>query len=280
MSEKVLSDLLYNDPVVKEPTPTETEVVVEEPVVEEQQEEEVPETEVVEGETSEAKETTDEVDEETEQTHTVKIRGEEKTVNLKELKNGYQRNEDYSIATRELKEKEKVVLEKSSKVDETLGVLNGISGKLDALIMGDVKNINWDELRQTDTSEYLRLKEVVEERKKALGGVVEEFNQIVKEKTAAESTALHKALGWDDASRREADIKQITDQMVSEGITEQVTSSKLMIQILKAAKYDQLQKMRKDTTKEVKTPPKVTKPVPKPKQVAPKSLEDRLYANS
>jgi len=279
MTEKVLSDLLYSDPVVKEPTPTEA-AIVEEPVVEEQQEE-VPETETVEGETSEAEETTDEVDEETEQTHTVKIRGEEKTVNLKELKNGYQRNEDYAIATRELKDKEKVVLEKASKADETLKVLNDITGELDALIMGDVKNINWDELRQSDTAEYLRLKEVVDERKKTLSGLVEKRNQIIKEKTAAESEALHKALGWNtDAVKKEADIKQLTEYMASEGITEQVTSSKLMASILKAAKYDQLQKTRKETTKEVKTPQKVTKPVPKPKQAAPKSLEDRLYANS
>lgn len=278
MTEKVLSDLLYNDPVAKEPTPTEAEVV-EEPVVEEQQEE-TPEIEETEGETSEAEETTDEIDEETEPSYTVKVRGEEKTVNLKELKNGYQRNEDYAIATRELKEKEKVVLERTTKADETLKVLNDITGELDALIMADAKNINWDELRQSDTAEYLRLKEVVDERKKTLSGLVEKRNKLIQEKIAAETTALHQALGWNDAAKQEADIKTITEYMTSEGITEQVTSSKLMTSILKAAKYDQLQKTRKEATKEVKTPPKVTKPVPKPKQPAPKSLEDRLYANS
>lgn len=280
MPDLLLEDRLYPDAVVAEPKPTEAiepEVVVEPEVVEPDAEEIIPEAE---GEQSETDDTTTEVEQETE-LHTVKTRGVEKQVNLTELKNGYQRNEDYAIATRELKDKEKALVEKDAKATQTLQVLTDIQGELDALIMGDVKNIHWDELRQTDTAEYLRLKELMDERKQSLSKVTEKRDQLLKARAAEESTALFTALGWnEDVVKRDGDIKQITDYMTSEGITEPVTSSKLMVSILKAAKYDQLQKTKREVVKEVKAPPKVTKPIKSAQPAPKKSLEERLYANS
>lgn len=273
-SESALSDLLYK--TVEEQPPTEAVTEEEAPEVEETEVEE--ESEQSDEDQSETEETDE--SEETEAVFTVKVRGEEKQVNQKELINGYQRAEDYAIATRELKEQQKVVTETKTKADEALKLLGDIAGEVQTLVMGDVNNVNWDELRTTDPSEYLRMKEVVAAREKALAEIVKKRNAIAEAKTVQESEALHKALSWSDPAKKEADIKAITDFMTAEGITETVTSHKLMLAILNAAKYRELQATKKKVIKEVKQAPKTTKPVKVTKAPAPKTLAERLYANS
>ena len=270
-TEPVLSDLLYKDATPAEETevsPTETETTDEEAVVEEA--ESTTDDEEVESGSEKSETETDSEAEPDDELFDVPDGDSTKKVNRKELVDGYQRQSDYTRKTQ-------AVAAKLAKVEESAKVLTDIHTELQALIMGDVNNVNWDEVRTTDPSEYLRLKEVKAEREKVLENLVTQRNKITKDKTDAESVALHKALNWSDAKKRQTDIDAITGYLSEQGITEHVTSHKLMLAILEAAKYQQFQKTKVATLKEVKKAPKTTKPVKSPRDSAPKSLEDLLY---
>jgi len=149
------------------------------------------------------------------------------------------------------------------------------------LIMGDVNNIDWDAVRVADPSEYLRLKEVEASRSQVLNDLVAKRNKVVQENTVKESEALHKALGWSDQAKKDADIKLVTGYMQEKGITDQVASHKLMLALHEAAdlsaKAKALEAAKVATLKEVKKAPKTTKPVKTVKQSGPQTLENLLY---
>lgn len=258
---------------------------------------EAPKTEVesvtVESKADEDEETADELEESSEsdetEEETPEQEGEEPAdfevpdgdkvikVTRAELIKGYQRQADYTRKTTAIAEDRKAVQAEKARIEETAKVLTDINGELESLIMGDVQNIDWDQLRDSDVSEFLRMKEVVAAKQSRFGELVAKRDQIVKQKTDAEGVALHEALGWSDAAKRQSDIETLDGYMQANGITEQVTSHKLMKAILAAAKYEKLQAKKAATLKEVKLAPKTTKPAKIAKATAPKSAEDLMY---
>lgn len=271
-SEPVLSDLLYQDatPATDLPQTPETDAA----------KEAVETTTSAESEQSGEVETTDAASEQEEAEpadYEVTVDGESQKVTRSELIKGYQRQADYTKKTQAAAELRKQAETKLSQADAAIQVIGDIESEVNALIMGDVKNIDWDELRVNDTAEFLRLKEVVAGREKTLSDLKAKRDQLIQQKTVAEGSALHKALGWSDAAKRQADIDQITGYMQEQGITEQVTSHKLMLAIAEAAKYRKLQLDKVEVLKEVKTAPKTTKPVKVTKEATPKQAVDLLY---
>jgi hypothetical protein len=271
-TEPVLSDLLYNDHAVTEtPRPTEPATTEKEAV------EDAESTMEVES-PSDTDATVDDPDAEPgEELFDVTDGDTPLKVNRKELIDSYKRQADYTKKTQAVAEDRKVVEAEKARVLSEAKVLTDIQTEIDALIMGDLNQVDWDAVRTTDPSEYLRLKEVEVKRKDALAGLVEKRNQVVRANTAAEGDALHKALNWSDAAKKSKDIDTIVEFCREQGITEQVTSHKLMLAILDAAKYQALEKAKVETLKEVKLAPKTTKPKPTPKTPAPKRLEDLFY---
>lgn len=228
------------------------------------------------GEQTDTAQSDEEVSEEPAE-HEVTVDGESRKVTRSELIKGYQLESVATKRTMEAAEIKKSAEAKISQADEALKVLGDIHGEINALLLGDVKNIDWDALRDSDVSEYLRLKDVVAGKEKVLGELVAKRNQLVQQKTTVEANALHQALGWSDAAKRQADIDQITGYMQESGITEQVTSHKIMQAFVEAAKYRKLQQSKVEVLKEVKKAPKTTKPSKIAKTAAPKSIEDLMY---
>lgn len=273
-TEPVLSDLLYKDhtPVEETESPTETQETSEDVV------EDAESTKEVESASDTDATVDDSEAEPDEELFDVTDGDKPLKVSRKELVDSYRRQSDYTRKTKVLAEDRKVVEVEKAKVDETVKVLSDIHDEVQSLIMGDLKQVDWDAVRTTDPSEYLRLKEVQSAREKTLGELVTKRNQVIKAKTDAESIELHKALGWnDDAKKKQADIDAITSFVQERGITDQVTSHKLMLAILDAANYHKLQKAQAETLEELKKAPKTTKPVKNTKPAQPKSLEDMLY---
>lgn len=273
-TEPVLSDLLYQD--AKSETADTSQV--DDSATETETSDEVEAVEESEDTASESDESEDaDTDTDVEPLHEVVIDGEAQQVNYKELVNGYQRQADATRKTMAAAEKSKQADAKLAQADEVLKVWSDVSTELDTLIMGDLKEVDWNAVRDSDPSEYLRLKEVEASRQKVITDAIAKRNQIVKQRTEKEAAELHKALKWDDGAKKQADIQRITGYMQEMGITDQVTSHKLMLALDEAAKYRELQKAKAETKKELKLAPKTTKPIKTSKPSAPKSLEDMLY---
>jgi hypothetical protein len=218
----------------------------------------------------------DEVSEEPAE-YEVTVDGASRKVTRSELIKGYQLESAATKKTMEAAEIRKAAEAKSAQAEENLRVLTDIHGELESLILGDTKGIDWDALRESDVSEYLRLKEVVDKRSKALSDAVAKRNELMKQKITSETIALHKALGWSDAAKEKADTGLIMGYLQEHGITDQVTNHKLYLAILDAVKYQKLQASKPAVLKEVRKAPKSTTPAKTTKSPEPKSYADLMY---
>lgn len=226
-------------------------------------------------------ETTDEQESEELPEYDVTLDGESRKVTRSELIKGYQLESVATKRTMEAAEVRKTAEAKIAQADEALTVLTDIQGEISSLLLGDVKNIDWDALRESDVSEYLRLKDVAAQKEKVVGDLIAKRNQLMKQKTDQEADALHKVLGWSDTAKKQGDIALITGFLTDNGISQQITDHKLMAAILKeagdAAKYRKLQEDKAVVLKEVRKAPNTTKPTKIPKPEAPKTYADLMY---
>lgn len=232
----------------------------------ETEEAEIDDTEGVE-EDSESEADTEEADEEEggEPEEEVIVDGAPIKVTKAELIKGYQRQADYTRKTTAVANERKAVEADRAKVDESLKALYDLETEIQTLVMGDVGSVNWDELRDNDPSEYLRMKEVVEKRQGALKSLAEKRQKLEVDQVAKEQAALHKTLGWDDlekgTSKREADIKVLQDQFGNSPVLAKTKDAETMAALIDAAKYRQLQKEKANVKRELKRVPKVSKSV-------------------
>lgn len=278
-NEPTLGDLLYSSESTEEALDESTESEEVEQTVEDEVEESTEESEDA-GEQTEGEQTGEEASEELPE-HEVIVDGESRKVTRSELIKGYQLESVATKRTMEAAEIKKTAEAKITQADETLKVLGDITSEINSLILGDAKNIDWDALRETDVSEYLRQKEEVAKKEKVLNDLVTKRNQLVQQKTTEESNALHQALGWSDQAKKQADIEQITSFLSENGISQQITDHKLMAAILKessdAAKYRKLQEGKEVALKEVRKAPKTTKPTKITKTEQPQTYAELMY---
>jgi hypothetical protein len=275
-AEVPASDLFY---AKTEPETPLTESSEADEVEDTEEKEEASEESEESGEQQDNEEASEEVSEELPE-YDVTVDGESRKVTRSELIKGYQLEADATKKTMAAAELSKTAEAKIAQADEALKVLGDIQGEIESLIMADAKSIDWDMLRESDTPEYLRMKEVVAERQSAINNLVAKRNEVVAEKVREESEALHKALGWSDAAKRQADIDELTGYMTEAGITEQVTSHKLMLTMLEASKYRKLMATKKAVLKEVKQAPKTTKPVRTTKAAPEKTAAELFYGSN
>lgn len=215
------------------------------------------------------------------------IDGEE--INLKQVrewKAGHMKDRDY-------RQKTQVLAEKGKSLDSTI---ESYQAKIDALddsissiqeMISSGDEVDFDYLRETDTSEYLRQKELKTEREAKLGAAkqkaeeikAQELNNLVahEQKLLIESNPE-----WKDEKLRNADIKLVNDYIQEQGFTSQEAAQLVnhkMINALKdAAKYAKLKNKAPSVEKRVKQAPKAIKPsVRKGKPTQKKSVADSLY---
>lgn len=258
MSEQNLLDSFY--PTMKD-EPVEdgqSEAIEEEEISETEDAEQVEETEETDTEDAEEEESGEPEEE-------VVIDGKPEKVTKAELVKGYQRQADYTRKTQAVAEERKALEAERAKLDESVKALAAIESEVQALVMGDLSNINWDELRDTDASEYLRMKEVVEKRQGALKQLSEQRAKLESEQIAKETVALHKALEWDNAetgkTKQEADMKLLQEQFGNSPALAKAKDAETVLAFVEAAKYRQLQKEKAEVKRELKKVPKVSKSV-------------------
>lgn len=173
--------------------------------------------------------------------------------------------------------------EKAS-IGPKLQILRDIDSGISELIMGDFANIDWADVRDSDPSRYLALKEAKEARENAVKDLIVKRDKLIAEQSAEEAAKLHEKLGWSDVAIRDADVKLISEGVkaaeVPDHVFSQVTNAALMALIYDGIKHRKLQESKPGIVRQVKMAPKAaSKPVKQAAAKEPMSLADRMYSN-
>ena len=171
------------------------------------------EYEATEDEEVESEEVDYEVDEEvaeieTSPSYTVKVDGEEVEVNLDELRNGYQRQADYTRKSQSLAEQRKAYeanLQAVTQEREQYSQLLGNMAQNQNAELSRYADINWADLKDTDPMEYMEKRLEYQEAKEKISELQNErarvqqqnetdMGQMLQEKLQKEAELLSKAL--------------------------------------------------------------------------------------
>ena len=271
-------------PETEESAPTEdveesTEETQDEPLEEEVLEEESE----VEEESEEEELDEDEVEEEPE-VYAVKVDGEELEVSLDELVNGYSRQSDYTRKTQELasqrdemtqlqqqwaSEISQAQAERQQYID-ALGhfVQNSMAG------LEQFSNVNWEQLRETDPISFVTKKEEYRDAQESVRQAQAQ-QQIEAEKQQQEVARMrqlavqeeHAKLvaavpEWNEPEKRNQMASELSTYAVEQGFSKeelkQLIDHRSLIVLMKAQKYDALQKSDVKA-KKIKNKPKVVR---------------------
>ena len=271
-------------PETEDSAPTEdveesTEETQDEPLEEEVLEEESE----VEEESEEEELDEDEVEEEPE-VYAVKVDGEELEVSLDELVNGYSRQSDYTRKTQELasqrdemtqlqqqwaSEISQAQAERQQYID-ALGhfVQNSMAG------LEQFSNVNWEQLRETDPIAFVTKKEEYRDAQESVRQAQAQ-QQIEAEKQQQEVARMrqlavqeeHAKLvaavpEWNEPEKRNQMASELSTYAVEQGFSKeelkQLIDHRSLIVLMKAQKYDALQKSDVKA-KKIKNKPKVVR---------------------
>ncbi len=268
----------------------ETDTPVDEEVVEETKEaeeveEETPESEEEEGQVEEETEEEVEEEEETEIVaeedlkYTIKVDGKDYEVDIEELKNGYQRQADYTRKSQALaeqrKETEQIQSERERLEQERQMYANGLQmlQEQQAAKLNDFDSVDWEALKAEDPYQYMIKKDEYRDAQERVSNVVAEQQAVQQEQARQaqqarahfvqqEYTRLTEALPeWND---KDSTIKKdIQEYATSVGFRpdeiSQLADHRSVLIIKKAMEFDKLTKKVAPKKKAVKKVPKVQK---------------------
>ena len=267
---------------------TSDEEVVEETKEAENVEEETPEEGQVEAEAEE--EVSEEVEsEESEEEleivaeedlkYTIKVDGEELEVGIEELKNGYQRQADYTRKSQALaeqrKETEKIQSERQQLEQERQMYANGLQmlQEQQTAKLQDFDKVEWETLKQEDPYAYMIKKDEYRDAQERVNNVAQQQQQVQNEQMQQaqqakthfirqEYTRLVEALPeWED---KDSTIKEDVRKYAAEvgflpDEINQLADHRSVLVIKKAMEFDKLTKKVAPKKKAVKKVPKVQK---------------------
>ena len=268
-------------PETEEATPTEEEES--QPVEEGKSFEEETEEEEEADEAEEESEEPDEEDEE-ELLYAVKVDGEEQEVTLDELMKGYSRQSDYTKKTQELSEGRKAIEQLYGQYNHEINAvqqerqqyISALSQVIEHSVAGldAYQNIDWETLKNEDPIDYLTKKEEQSAMQNQVAYNMQQREQVVlaqKQQQAqhrehfrlSEQHRLVEALPeWSDADTRTQLTNDMREYALNNGFTEQDLSGlidhRYFLTLMKAQKYDALQKSDVKA-KKVKNKPKVVR---------------------
>lgn len=181
------------------------------------------------------------------------------------------RAEEHSNALKALEDKEKE--------------LEALAESVESLL--EEGEIDWEELRDTDASAYLREKARVEERKKQIDdakkAVQERRAEANKAMASEELQKLVADMGWKSDDELKAGFDEIADYCKDIGMDQKTLSGlyhhKVYRALHDAAKYKQLKANAKNTVKEVKKAPKSIKSTAKSKKVDTRLPHEIMYGS-
>ena len=267
-------------PETEEAQPTEEEES--QPVEEDESFEEESEEESEE-EVEESEEESEETEgEEEEELYAVTVNGEEVAVSLDELLSGYSRQSDYTRKTQEIagdrKEMEtlqqqynseiaQIQQERQQYMDALTNVMQGSMGELEKFA-----NVDWNALRENDPIEYVTTREQYREAQEKIQGLQNEqaraaqtqqaqMQKAQQEMLQVEKGKLVEALPeWGEPEKQKELATNLQSYAKEQGFTADELNSLIdhrsILVLLKAQKYDQLQKSNVKS-KKLKNKPKV-----------------------
>ena len=215
----------------------------------------------------------EEAGEEAVETYRIKASGEELDVTFDQLVENFEKGQDYYKKTMAVADERKALeaekLENAKAFEEQKQLLNAQIEALQQLTSEQEQSINWEELRDTDPSEYLRQKEKQESRKLALSEAQQKQQQELgakrQELVNVESKKLMDAMK-DKWTSQEVAAKGISDmyeyaytQGLSKDEASNVVDHRFWVILDKARQFDELQKTGETVKKQIKSAPKTVK---------------------
>ena len=265
----------------------ETEATVDEEVVEDTEEAEEVEEEAPEEEGQAEEETEEEVEEEEETEivaeedlkYTIKVDGEELEVGIEELKNGYQRQADYTRKSQALaeqrKETESIQSERMRLEQERQMYANGLQmlQEQQAAKLKPFESVDWESLKSEDPYQYMIKKDEYRDAQERVTNIQQQQHLVQQEQAQQaqqarahfvqqEYSRLVEALPeWNDS--KSTIKKDVQDYAISAGFlpeeVNQLADHRSVLLIKKAMEYDKLTKKVAPKKKAVKKVPKVQK---------------------
>jgi hypothetical protein len=273
-------------PETEESAPTEdveesTEETQDEPLEEDVLEEETAEESEEESEEEELDE--DESEEEPE-FYSVKVDGEELEVSLDELVKGYSRQSDYTRKTQELAgqrdEMTKLQQQWNNEISQAQAERQQYIDALGQFVQNSMggleqfQNVDWENLRQTDPIAFVTKKEELREAQDRVRQAQEEQARVNKQQQ--EETAKLRQLAiqeehaklvaavpeWNNTEKRGKMASELSSYAIEQGFTkeelQQLIDHRSLLVLMKAQKYDALQKSDVKA-KKIKNKPKVVR---------------------
>jgi hypothetical protein len=273
-------------PETEQSAPTEdveesTEETQDEPLEEDVLEEEAEEESEEESEEEELDE--DESEEEPE-FYSVKVDGEELEVSLDELVKGYSRQSDYTRKTQELAgqrdEMTKLQQQWNNEISQAQAERQQYIDALGQFVQNSMggleqfQNVDWENLRQTDPIAFVTKKEELREAQDRVRQAQEEQARVNKQQQ--EETAKLRQLAiqeehaklvaavpeWNNTEKRGKMASELSSYAIEQGFTkeelQQLIDHRSLLVLMKAQKYDALQKSDVKA-KKIKNKPKVVR---------------------
>ncbi len=230
---------------------------------------------------AEAQEDAPEATTEDDPTVTVKIDGKDVEVKLSELKNGYQRQADYTRKTMEVSEQRKAAeaqIAQAAQERQAYAMnLQRMQVQLEGALAEQSKNINWQQLLETDPQRYLQERHLAEQRQAALQQNMAAQQQLAAIRQAEEAQRfqshlqtqqqelLAKLPQWKDEAKAKAEKVALRDYLLSQGYDEQsvnnVADARAVLLAHKAMQYDAMIAKANAAAKKVgNLPAKVERP--------------------
>ena len=243
------------------------------------------EEEAVEAEAEETEEEVEETEESEEEgeepkTVTIKIDGKEVEVTLDELKNGYQRQSDYTRKTMEAAEQRKAAdAELNAAIQERRTYADNLQRmqiQLESALQ-EQNTIDWQRLIDTDPQEYLKQQHLYQQRQAQLqrNGIeqqqvnakiqAEEQTRFQSHLQAQQEELLAKLPEWKNDEKSKTEKVALREYLLNQGFDQKtvdnVSDAKAVIMARKAMLYDKMMSKAQAVAKKVSNlPQKVEKP--------------------
>lgn len=217
---------------------------------------------------------------ESEPTYTVKIDGKEVPVTLDELRNGYQRQQDYTQKTMAAAEARKAaeaeLTTARTERQQYAQQLQNISQQLQSALQ-EQSQINWTQLLEADPVEYLKQQHLYQQRQAALQNAQAEQMRVQQQSQAEQQKYFQKFLEtqqqellaklpeWKDEGKAKAEKAALASELKARGFTDaeinNLNDHRLVLEFRDAMRYRELMSRAKEATKKVANlPPKVERP--------------------
>jgi hypothetical protein len=207
-------------------------------------------------------------------TVTIKIDGKDVEVKLSELKNGYQRQADYTRKTMEVSETRKAAESQIQAAQAERQAYAVNLQKMQAQIEGALQQqqqIDWTQLLESDPVEYLKQQHLLQQRQAAyqqnigeqqkLAAQFQADQQRMHSETlqAQQDALLAKLPEWKDETKAKADKTALRDYLLKEGYEREavdgISDARAVLLARKAMLYDSMMDKARAAAKKVSTLP-------------------------